>query len=152
MGFVCLCVKCKRRFKPLTGRNRASPSTLPNTSGVRADGIAHVTLLDCERGTQLSADMGTVKHPDGWGYGWWRTALIDFADLRTDPQWWFQILLEVGRRGQHCFYCPTFVVRPQYHTAINLSRPSYVSKSRVFLDNAYRDTYLLQRRGVVEAA
>ena len=47
-----LCVTCKQRFTPLIGRDRAPPRTLPNTSGIRAEGIAHGTLLASERGAE----------------------------------------------------------------------------------------------------
>ena len=52
-----------------------SPRTLPNASGVRADSVAHDTLLACERRAELSVDTST----------WWWTTLINFVDLRTDP-------------------------------------------------------------------
>ena len=45
-------VTYKQRFTPLIGRDRTSPRTLPNTSGIRAEGIVHGTLLACERGAE----------------------------------------------------------------------------------------------------
>ena len=57
----------------------------PEHLRVRDNRIVYGTLLVYERGAELSIDTGVVSHPDGRECGWWRTAFINFVDLRTGP-------------------------------------------------------------------
>jgi len=52
-GFFCICVTCKERLvHHRLAEIVCPPSTLPNTSGISAEGTSHGTLLACERGAE----------------------------------------------------------------------------------------------------
>ena len=114
----------EQRFTSLTGRDqsRPPPRTLSNTSRVRADGIAHGTLLAFEYEAELSETMGTVKwHTDVVGYRWWRT--VSSSNLLISVP-----IRAIRKKGDDCFLTDTV---PRFSPLVFVYMSQYKQRNHI---------------------